>query len=60
MHRLETYFIQNLPGFPQTGQPLSQQRHLFVCARPEDLLQNVQGALLLVLPEVGVRNGNAL
>jgi hypothetical protein len=49
-----------MSGFTQAGEPLGQQRHLLVCAGPEDLPQDVQRALFLILPEVRVRNGNAL
>lgn len=58
--RLETYFVQHLSGFPQASKPLSQQGHLFVGARPEDMLQDLQGTRVLILPEMRVRDGNAL
>ena len=58
--RLGTYFVQHPAGLTQTGKPLGEQRHLLVCGGPEDLLQDIQGALFFILPEVRVRDGDSL
>lgn len=55
---LWTYGIQHIPTLSKAVKTLLKQRHLLLCAGPENVSQGFQVTLILVLPVVRISNGN--
>lgn len=53
-----TYAIEHVSAFSETVQSLLEKRHFFLCARSKDVSERFQVALFLILPKMGIRNGD--
>lgn len=56
--RIRTYVIKHIATLSKAVKTFLKQRHFFRCAGPEDVSQGFQVTLILVLPVVGISNGD--